>query len=185
MAKKVNINELARRYTTAVFDLAKSEGSLDKVAKDLDTIETLAKTDDYFKRFLNSPVLAEAAQIAMMQEFSKSQKLNKLTLNFLLIVVKNGRLQYLTQIIKSFRERIAAELGEIKAEITTAQKLTDKQLAAIAKDLSNKTGGKIKITETVKPEIIGGLIVKIGAKMFDYSVKSRLTKLKNKLKESA
>lgn len=185
MAKKVNIKELARRYTTAVFELAKSENALDKVSKDLEALEALLGDNPELEQLIASPVLSEAEQVETISQLAKAQKFNSLTLNFLSIVARNGRLQYLRQIVTAFRDKIAEENGEIKAEITTAQELSAAQISAIAKDLGAKTGKTVVVIQNVRPEIIGGLIVKIGPKMFDYSIKSRLTKLKNKLKEAS
>jgi len=183
MAKKVNIKELARRYTTAVFELAKATNKLQQVGQDLEGLQNLIKGAPQFIKILSAKTSTASEQIAALKEFGS--KFSPLTVNFLMVVAQNGRLAYLSEIIEAFQDRIAEENGEIKAEITSAQKLDEKQLAAIAKDLSAKTGKTVKITENVKEDIIGGLIIKIGAKMFDYSVKSRLTRLKNKLKEAA
>ncbi len=183
MAKKVNINELARRYTTAVFELAKSTNKLAQVGKDLEALQGLLAEQGSLAKMLGAKNLSHADQIAVIKDLGK--KFDSLTLNFLMLIAQNGRLEYLSEITSAFQDRIAEENGELKAEITSAQKLAVEQLAAIAKDLSAKTGKTVKITENVKPEIIGGLIVKIGARMFDYSIKSRLTRLKNKLKEAA
>ncbi len=182
MAKKVNIKELARRYTTAVFDLAKSTNSLNAIAKDLEKLEDLIKSEASIQKFLTSPVVSETEQTSVVREIGKSQGFNSLTVNFLLIIVRNGRLQYLREIAKAFRERIAEENGEIRVEVISAQKLSPTQVKQVAEDLSVKTGKKVMLDESVKPEIIGGLIIKIGSKMFDFSIKSRLNKLKNQLK---
>lgn len=183
MAKKVNINELARRYTTAVFELAKSQNKLQQVGRDLESLQTVLKSAPQFIKLISAKTYSPSEQVAALKEFGS--KFDPLTVNFLMVVAQNGRLAYLPEIVDAFRNRIAEENGELKAEITTAQKLGEKLLNEIAKDLSVKTGKTVKVTENVRPEIIGGLIVKIGAKMFDYSVKSRLTRLKNKLKEAA
>lgn len=183
MAKKVNIKELSRRYTTAVFDLAKSQNKLEAVAKDLERLKEILKNQPRLQKIMSAKTLGGADQVSLVKELGNG--FDALTVNFLLIVARNGRLKYLANIVEAFIERIAGENGELKAQITTAAKLDEKQLAAITKDLSAKSGKKIVIEEIIRPEIIGGLIVKIGPKMFDYSVKSRLTRLKNKLKEAS
>ena len=153
------------------------------MAKDLQGLKTALKSEPALKKSLNAKTLGPKQQVALVRELGKN--FDALTTNFLLVVAHNGRLQYLEEIISAFQDQIAEENGELKAEITSAQKLDDKQVASIAKDLSAKSGKKIVLEQIIRPEIIGGLIVKIGPKMFDYSVKSRLTRLKNKLKESA
>lgn len=183
MAKKVNIKELARRYTTAVFDLAKSEGKLERITSDLQAVAQLLQAEPRLKKLLGAKNINVNEQMSLIKAAAKG--FDPLTLNFLMVVTRNGRLHNLSDIIEAFEDQVAESKGEIKAQITTAQELSDKQLKDIAKDLSSKTGKTVKITQNVRPEIIGGLIIKIGAKMFDYSVKSRLTRLKNKLKEAA
>ena len=179
MAKKVNIKELARRYTTAVFDLAKSQNKLDRVEKDLEALKSMLTSEPRLQKVISARTLNGEAQVEFVKEMGKG--FDPLTINFLLIVARNSRLQYLGDIIDAFQHQISEEKGELKAEIITAQKLEDKQVAGIVKDLSAKTGKKVIVDQIVKPEIIGGLIVKIGPKMYDYSVKSRLFKLKTKL----
>jgi F-type H+-transporting ATPase subunit delta len=185
MAKKANIQELARRYTTAVFELAKSSGALDSVAGDLDKVVQTLAVDEKLRKKLNSPLLTAEKQVELVREVAKALKLGSVTTNFLLIVARNRRVKYLDEIINAFQTKIAEEKGELKAIVTSAEKLSDEQVKQLESELSKKTGKAVQIQEHVEPDIIGGLIVKIGSKMVDYSVRSRLNKLKNQMKAAS
>ena len=184
MAKKENIREIARRYTTAVLELAKSGNSLDEVRQELQEV-LAAVSEAETAKSLRSPLLSATRQLEIVRELGKKVKASSITTNFLLIIAKNRRLGSLPQIIEYFLERIAEEKGEIKAEVRTAQKLEAAQIAEIETALGKKTGKKVIVAEKVEPALIGGLAVKIGSKLYDYSIKSRLSKIKNQMKSAS
>ncbi len=184
MAKKVNIQELSRRYTTAIFELAKSQNALDSVAAELDGVTALLAENQELQKMLNSPLLSAAEQVTTVSELARSNKLSPLATNFLLVVANNRRMANLNDIIRAFRERIAEEKNEVTAEVTTAEKLSDGQLKELSAELGKKTGKTVVIEEKIDDTVIGGLVVKIGSKMFDYSVRARLNKLRNQLKSA-
>jgi len=185
MAKKINVNELARRYTTAAFALASASKKLDVVASDLAGIQSQLSADEGAIKLLSSPLLTAEKQVAFAREFGKKIGANDITLNFLLIVARNRRLKYLPQIIAEFQNKIAAEKNEATAVVTSSQKLDDAELKQIADNLSKKTGKKINIKEVVNSAIIGGLIVQIGSVMFDNSIRTKLNRLAANLKKAS
>lgn len=183
MAKKTNINELARRYTTATFDLARAEKKLDAVAADLQKILEQLNADETALKMLASPLLTSDKQVEFAREYGKKLGLNSVTQNFLLVVASNRRLKHLPQIIAEFQRKIASENNEATAIITSSAKLEVEELKKIAAALSKKTGKKINITEVINEKIIGGLVIKIGSVMYDYSVKTKLSNLAAQLKK--
>jgi F-type H+-transporting ATPase subunit delta len=185
MAKKTNINELARRYTTAAFELAVADKALDKVSADLENLKSGLLGDEKTARFLNSPLLTAEKQVEFIKGAVKELKLNSITQNFLLVVARNRRLGNLAKIIEAFQEKIAEEKGEVSAKIISATELDNAQVKKISDDLGKKTGKQVIVKVEVDPSIIGGLIVKIGSAMYDYSVKTKLNRLAEQLKKAS
>ena len=185
MAKKTNINELARRYTTAAFQLAVSEKALDKVSADLTNLEAQLLGDAKTAKFLNSPLLTPAKQVEFIKGVTKELKVNSITQNLLLVVAKNGRLGSLKAIISAFQEKVAAERNEVTAKIISATELSEAEVKQISADFGKKTGKQVVVQAEVDPSIIGGLIVKIGSAMYDYSVKTKLNRLAEQLKKAS
>lgn len=185
MAKKTNVNELARRYTTAAFQLAVSEKALDKVSADLKNLENQFLADEKVVKFLNSPLLTPAKQVEFIKGVAKELGVSSITQNLLLVVAKNGRLGNLKAVVSAFKEKIAEEKGEVTAKIISASELDDAQIKQISADLGKKTGKQVVVQAEVDPSIIGGLIVKIGSSMYDYSIKTKLNRLAEQLKKAS
>jgi F-type H+-transporting ATPase subunit delta len=185
MAKKVNINELARRYTTAALQLAKATNKLDAVAADLIKLQDALKADEGAQRLFSSPLLTAQKQVAAAREIAKNLGITDVSQNLLLVIARNRRLKYLSQIIEVTLERIATLKGEQKIVVTSAVKLDEASLNALAANFVKKTGKKITVEEKLDESIIGGVIVKIGSEMYDNSVKTQLTAIKNELKKTA
>ena len=184
MAKKTNIQELARRYTTAVFELAKSQNKLDKLSEELGQVNAAIKADESIRKMFGSPVLTSQKQVEIVRGLASKLGLDPLTTNFLLVVAKNRRVKNLSEINDAFRAQINEELGFVNAQVISAEKLDESELKDLEAGIAKKTGKKVKIEESVDASIMGGLIVRIGSKMIDYSVKSRLNSLRNKLKSA-
>ena len=185
MAKKTNINELARRYTTASFELAASKNQLDAVSADLGNVDAQLLGDAKTAKFLNSPLLTPAKQVEFIKGVAKELNVNPITLNLLLVVARNGRLGNLKAIIEAFLTRKAEEKNEVKAKITSAAKLSDDELKKITDDLSKRTGKTVIVNAEVDESLIGGLVVKIGSAMYDNSVKTKLNRLAEQLKKAS
>ena len=185
MASKTNIKELSRRYASALLELAESKGKLKKVSSDLAEIADLLSKSETFRSSLVSPVITVTEQQAVFVEIAKKSKLDALTLNFLKVMAKNRRLGYLAETIETFEEMIAEKNNEVTAEIISAEKLDKATVSKLEKEFSAKTGKKVQAVVTVDEDILGGLIVKIGAKMFDYSVRTRLENLKRELQAAS
>lgn len=185
MAGKTNINELARRYVTAVYELAEEGKNLAKVTKDFESLgNALAESAD-LQKVINSPILGAEKQIIALEEVGKKAKFNAVTINFLKVVASNGRLNVLPAVVTAFKAKVAEEQGEVAALVTSPAPLTAAKIKEIQTELSKVTKKKVIVSETVDPSLIGGLVVKIGSKMYDFSVKSQLNKIKNELKQAS
>lgn len=183
MAGKTNINELARRYVTAVFELAGKGTNLSQISKDFAVIENTLSKNSSFSKMANSPIISSKEQVNAVEQIAKKAKFSKITTNFLKVVASNGRLDILPEIIEAYNDKIAEKEGEITAEITSSVKLAPAILKNIKTELEKQTKNKVIIEENIDPSIIGGLVVKIGSKMYDFSVKSQLSKMRNELKQ--
>ncbi len=184
MSEPVGISTgIAGRYATAVFDLAKEGKALPALEKDVDVLEaTLADSAD-LQTLLSSPLYSREEQGAAIAAIAKKMKLSKSTSNVLALMASKRRLFVLPQLLSSLRERIAAHKGEVTAEVTSAKALNKAQTESLAKTLKAQVGADVKIKATVDESIIGGLIVKVGSKMIDTSIKSKLNALQNTMKE--
>ena len=177
------LTQIARPYAAALFDLAKSEGSLDAVETGLVNIQKLADESDDFARFLRSPVIAADAKAAAADAILGKANANATVANFVKVVARNGRLFALPAIIKAFRALTAEERGEVSADVTSAAPLSGTQLKTLADTLKQKIGKTVTLTEHVDPSLIGGLVVKVGSQMIDSSLKTKLTAMKIAMKE--
>jgi F-type H+-transporting ATPase subunit delta len=173
---------LSGRYATALFDLAVEAKSLDAVAASLATLkEALAQSAD-LKTLMTSPMVTRAAAAAGVAGVATSLKLDSLTSNFLGVLARNRRLAALPAIIRDFSALAATRRGEISAQVTAAHKLSAAQQKALAAKLKAGLGRDVALDITVDPAILGGLIVRVGSRMIDSSLKTRLGALGQALK---
>jgi len=185
MASKTNIKELSRRYASALLELAESKKKLSKVEADLDEVADLLAKSETFRNSLTSPVVTVGEQQAVFDEIAKKSKLDSLTLNFLKVMAKNRRLKHLAETVVTFKEMIAEKNNEVIADVVAAAELDKETIAKLEKDFSAKTGKKVQANVRIDESILGGLIVRIGARMFDYSVRTRLENLKRELQAAS
>jgi len=173
---------LSGRYATALFDLAVEAKTLDAVAASLATLKgALAESAD-LKAMTTSPMVSRTAAAAGIKCVAESLKLDTLTRNFLGVLAKNRRLAALPAIIRDFNALVAARRGEISARVTSAHALSAAQQKALAAKLKAGLGRDVALDITVDPAILGGLIVRVGSRMIDSSLKTRLDSLGQALK---
>lgn len=173
---------LSGRYATALFDLAVEAKALDAVAASLATLKgALAESAD-LKTLMTSPMVTRSAAAAGVAGVAKALELDSLTSNFLGVLAKNRRLAALPAIIRDFSALAAARRGEISAQVTAAHKLSAAQQKALAAKLKAGLGRDVALDITVDPAILGGLIVRVGSRMIDSSLKTRLGALGQALK---
>jgi F-type H+-transporting ATPase subunit delta len=173
------------RYASALFDLAKEEKSVDSVQAQLAAFRAAIEGSADLKRMVTSPVFTSADQIAAIDAICAKAKITGTSLNFLRLVVKNRRLPALPAIIDAFDTLVAISKGEIGAEVISADKLSAVQLKDLKAALKASTGRDVTLSTRVDSSLLGGLIVKVGSRMMDNSLKTKLQNLKIAMKGTA
>jgi F-type H+-transporting ATPase subunit delta len=179
------ISGMAGRYATALFELALEAKALDAVRADLDRFEKLVADNPDLMRLVRSPVFSSDEQMRAITAVLEKVEIGGLAANFLKFVAKNRRLFSVGLIIKAFRRLVARHRGEATAEVTVAEPLNDAHLDALKDALKSITGGKdVALDVKVDPAIIGGLTVKLGSRMVDTSLRTKLNAIKFAMKEA-
>jgi F-type H+-transporting ATPase subunit delta len=174
---------MAGRYATALFELALEQRAIDAVSADLDTFDRLVAESGDLKRLVRSPVFTAEEQIKALGAIIDRAKISTLAANFLKVVVSNRRLFAVGDMIRAYRAIVAKHKGEMTAEVTVAEQVGDAHLAAIKEALASVTGKQVKVDVRVDPTIIGGLVVKLGSRMVDSSLRTKLNAIKHAMKE--
>ncbi|MBX5105305.1 F0F1 ATP synthase subunit delta [Rhizobium lentis] len=174
---------VAERYASSLFELALEEGAVATVTADLDRFQAMLDESDDLKRFILSPVFSAEDQLKAIVAISEKAGISGFFANFLKVVARNRRLFALPGMIKAFRIIAASHRGEISAEVTSAHALSAEQENELKAALKGVTGKDVAIAVTVDPSILGGLIVKVGSRQIDTSLRTKLSTLKLALKE--
>jgi F-type H+-transporting ATPase subunit delta len=175
---------VAGRYASALYDLATEQNQVRPVEAELAGIQAMLDGSDDFRRMVLSPVFTADEQTKALTAVLAMAGSGPLTTNFLKLIAKNRRLFALGDMIKNYRSLAARGRGEAQAEVTSAIILTEPQLTALRDQLRTAAGGKdVQITTKVDPALLGGLIVKMGSRMVDSSIRTKLTTLKTAMKE--
>jgi len=174
---------IAARYATAIFELAKEGSALTALEADLDTLETALNDSADLRAVLSSPVYSREDLGKAISALSDKLGLSATTKGALGMMAQNRRLFALPQLIAELRRMIADEKGEITAEVTSATVLTKAQADQLAATLKANVGKTVKLNVAVDENLIGGLIVKVGSKMIDTSIRSKLAALQHSMKE--
>jgi F-type H+-transporting ATPase subunit delta len=174
---------MAGRYAIALFDLALEEDKLGEVEAALARIGSLMKDSPDFARLVRSPVFSSEEQSRALAAIAKHTEISGLTANFLQLIAKNRRLFALRDIIEGFRRLVADYRGEVTADIVSAVPLSEAQTEELRATLKAKTGKNVTLNVSVDRAILGGLIVTIGSRMVDTSIRSKLNALKFAMKE--
>lgn len=185
MAAQVSIiSGMAARYATALFELALEQQSVDAVKADLDRFEALLAESADLNRLVHSPVFTADEQAKALSAVLEKAGIAGLAARFLGVVAQNRRLFSVRQMVKAFRALVARHKGEVTAEVTVAEKLDDKHLDALKNALRGVTGKDVELDINIDPAIIGGLIVKLGSRMVDTSLRTKLNLIKHAMKET-
>ena len=174
---------IAERYATAVYDLAREANQIDAIEGDLDALEAALNDSEDFRRLTTSPLYTREQQEQAIKVPADKMGMTKTMANTLTLMAQKRRLFVLPALVTALRETIAEAKGEITAEVTTAKALTKTQSEKLAKSLTASTGKKVSLNATVDESLIGGLVVKVGSKMIDTSIRSKLDSLQNVMKE--
>ncbi|RJT31913.1 F0F1 ATP synthase subunit delta [Mesorhizobium waimense] len=177
------ISAVAERYAGSLFELAQQANSVAKVEADLNSFEAMLEGSADLTRLIRSPVFSSEDQAKAIAAIADKAGITGLTGNFLRIVAKNRRLFAVPGMIKAFRQIAAEHRGEAAAEVTSAHALTAAQQTELKAALKSVAGKDVAITVTVDPSLLGGLVVKMGSRQIDTSLKTKLNSLKLALKE--
>jgi F-type H+-transporting ATPase subunit delta len=171
------------RYASALFDLAKDAGALDKVAGELRAFQGMLDQSPDLQRLVRSPVFSAEEQARALNAVVAKSGIAGLTANFLGLLARNRRLFAVSDMIKGYRTLLARHKGEVEAEVTSAAPLSDTQLTALRAALKATLGKDVAVSANVEPSLLGGLVVKVGSRMVDSSIRTKLNSLKNAMKE--
>lgn len=182
MASNTAVSEIANRYASALFELADEQSLLDNVADDLASLTAVIDDSQDLQRLVRSPVLNRAEQGKAMAAILDAMEVNDLTKRFVGLIAQNRRLFALTDMIKGYLDELARRRGEVTAEVTAARSLSESQIAALQETLQRALGGKVSIDHAVDPALIGGMVVKVGSRMVDTSLRTQLNKMQIAMK---
>lgn len=177
------VTGVAGRYASALFDLAAEAGAVDVVESDLRRFDAMVVESAGLERLIRSPAFTSAQQLAAVSAVLERAGIGTLAGNFIKLVASNRRLFAVRRMIAVFQSLAARSRGEATAEVTVAEPLNETHAAALHAALHEVTGKQVQIVTKVDPAILGGLIVKIGSRMVDSSLKTRLNGLKHAMKE--
>ncbi|MFO0388119.1 MAG: ATP synthase F1 subunit delta [Alphaproteobacteria bacterium] len=180
--KKAGYRQIAERYVKALYDIASEANARDAVEKDLGVLATLIKESDELSALLVNPLLTRDQQAKAMEPVLAAIKAHDITKRFMVVLAAQKRLPILAEVANLYAERAATARGEIKAEAISARGLSLKDVAIITERLSKAYGKKITLETSENPELLGGVILRIGSQQLDASFAGKLSRLKNKLK---
>ena len=178
-----HVSGISGRYATALFELAQEDGSVAQVEQDLTTLESALADSADLRDLISSPVYSRTDQQNAMRALAKAMGLGNTVSNGLELMASRRRLFVLPEVIRGVKALAADARGEVTAEVTSAKPLTKAQTEALAASLKSSFGRDVTLNTTVDEKIIGGLIVKVGSKMIDTSIRSKLAAMKNAMKE--
>ena len=184
MADEFKANEVGERYANALFGLAQDSDQLDTVHKDLESLGRAIGESADLRRLIQSPAFNAEDKSKALGAVAERLKASPLTLKFLGLITQNRRADALTAVIASFRRRYDRHRGVVAAEVTTAVALSKAQAKGLAKTLALSLGGQPEVTALVDPSILGGLKVRVGSRLYDASLKTKLDSLKFALKRA-
>jgi len=177
-SEATGVSGLAVRYAAALFDLADERHALDAVAGDLRELRAMLHDSGDLTRMLRSPVLTRDEQGKAVAALAERAGLSPLTRDFLGVVARNRRLFAVPEMIEAYLRNLAARRGEVTAVVTVAQPLDEARQAALTEQLRRAVGARVAIDIRVDPALLGGMIVKVGSRMVDASLSSRLQRLR-------
>ena len=176
---------IAGRYAQALFEIAKEENGLKALEADADALGAALAASPELSDMIASPVVARDDQARAMAAVAAKMGLSVTTANTIALMASKRRLFVLPQLVADLKARIATEKGEVTAEVTSAHPLTDVQEQQLRARLIEAGYGNVNIVKKVEPALLGGLVVRIGARLFDSSLKSRLQRLQYAMKGAA
>lgn len=173
---------LAGRYANALFELAQEQRAVDTVSSDLAGLRRALETSPDLARLVRSPVFSAEDHARALKAVLETMRANALTTKFVLLLAEKRRLFILTQAIASFESLVAKSRGETEAEVTAARALNDAEIAELKGVLKSKLGKEPRLHTKIDPSLLGGLVVKVGSRMIDSSLRTKLDGLRAAMK---
>jgi F-type H+-transporting ATPase subunit delta len=183
-AEDPSVSGVSGRYATALFELARDEKSIDAVRADLDRFNAMLDESADLRRLVRSPVFSSEAQSKALAAVLDQAGIAGISANFLKVLTANRRLFAVADVIRAFNALVARYKGEATADVTVAETLSDKNLDALKAALNAVTGKDVTLNVKVDPSIIGGLVLKLGSRMVDSSLRTKLNSIKHAMKEA-
>lgn len=174
---------MAGRYASALFDLAKDSGATEQIEKDLSRFEALLEGSPELQRLVRSPVFSSEDQLKAIAAVLDKAAIGGLAGNFIKLAAANRRLFAIRDMIAGFKAAAARARGEISASVTVAEPLAEKHLESLRQALHEVTGKDVRLAVKVDPSILGGLVVQLGSRMVDTSLKTKLNGIRHAMKE--
>lgn len=176
---------IADRYASALYELADEQKALDQVADDLRGFRAAMDESEDLTRLVRSPAIPRDDQAKALQAVADKAGMSELSSKFLGLIAMNRRLFALDAMIKRFLEILAERRGEVTASVTSAAPLSDAQLAKVTDAVKQAVGANAQIETSVDPELLGGIVVRVGSRMYDNSLSSKLQRLEIAMKGAA
>jgi F-type H+-transporting ATPase subunit delta len=183
-AENPSVSGVSGRYATALFELARDQKSVDSITADLDRFEAMLADSADLRRLVRSPVFSAGEQSKALGAVLDQAGISGISANFLKVLTANRRLFAVADVIRAFRALVAKFKGEATADVTVAETLNDRNLDALKAALKTVTGKDVALNVKVDPSIIGGLVVKLGSRMVDSSLRTKLNSIKHAMKEA-
>jgi len=185
VAAQSRASGLAGRYAGALFDLAKEQKALDQVQVDLTGLKGLLNESADLTRLIESPAISKDDQVKALTAVSKKAGASALTTKFLGLIANKRRAFTLPAVIEAYGSLLAEEKGEAQAEVISAMALTEAQAKDVQEKISKSVGKTVTMTQRVDPSLMGGLVVRVGSRMIDASLKTKLHQLELAMKGAA
>jgi F-type H+-transporting ATPase subunit delta len=173
---------LAGRYASALFDLARDGKQIDAVGRSLDTLNQALADSRELSELVDSPLVSRAESGRAFAALAPQLQLDPITSNFIGVLARNGRKRELKSVIRAFRRLAADHRGETTADVITARPLNDDQVAQLKSQLRARAGTNVAIDARIDPQILGGIIVKVGSQLIDASIRTKLNRLAQAMK---
>jgi F-type H+-transporting ATPase subunit delta len=183
-AEDPSVSGVSGRYATALFELARDEKSIDAVKADLDAFAAMLADSDDLKRLVRSPVFSAGTQSKALAAVLDKAGISGISANFLKVLTANRRLFAVGGVIRAFNALVAKYKGQATADVTVAEALSDKNLDALKVALKAVTGKDVALNVKIDRSIIGGLVLKLGSRMVDSSLRTKLNSIKHAMKEA-
>ena len=178
----MSVRTSANRYAKALFDVAVTENAeLAKIARDLSEVTEMLKTSPDLMLNLNRGSVTDAQRQSLMEAISKAMSLSVPVTKTLVLLARSGKMNLIPELSAAYRERLLSHQNVVRAEVTSAAPLSPAQTTALEESLAKVTGKKVEVSVSVDPDLLGGVVARIGSTVYDGSVKTQLTRMRQEL----